>query len=131
MHTPPPAAETNGAFEWTPDLMLSRLDGDMELAMQLAAIFVDEYAGMVERLRDAVAGGSAEEIRRAAHAVKGSISNFVEGGPTASAFELETMGRNADVANAPRLLDRLEREIAALAACLRSFHSNGSGESGR
>ena len=38
-------------MNWTPDRMLSRLDGDTELAAQLAAIFIDEYPRMLERLR--------------------------------------------------------------------------------
>ena len=47
-------------MNWTPERMLSRLDGDMELAIQLAAIFIDEYPRMLERLRRAVASGSAD-----------------------------------------------------------------------
>ena len=46
-------------MNWTPDRMLSRLDGDTELASQLVAIFIDEYPRMLERLRGAVAAGSA------------------------------------------------------------------------
>ena len=74
------------AMNWTPERMLSRLDGDTELATQLAAIFIDEYPRMLERLRGAVASGSADDVRRAAHALKGSVSNFVDGGPTATAL---------------------------------------------
>ena len=106
--------------------MLARLDGDLELAQQLAVIFVDEYPTMIQRLRDAVSGGSADDIRRAAHAIKGSISNFVDGGPTATAFELENMGRNVDLQNVGLVLERLEREIVGLADCLRKFHSGES-----
>ena len=63
-------------MNWTPERMLLRLDGDLELATQLAAIFIDEYPRMLERLRGAVKSGSADEIRRAAHALKGSVSNL-------------------------------------------------------
>lgn len=114
-------------MNWTPERMLSRLDGDMELAIQLAAIFIDEYPRMLERLRRAVASGSAERVRRAAHALKGSVSNFVDGGPTATAFELETMGRNGQLDGTPAVLDRLEQEIAALTVCLQDFQSKGTG----
>jgi len=114
-------------MNWTPERMLARLDGDTELAAQLAEIFIDEYPRMFERLRGAVASGSADEVRRAAHALKGSVSNFVDGGPTATAFELETMGRNGQLAGASAVLDRLEREIVALTVCLQDFHSKGTG----
>jgi two-component system, sensor histidine kinase and response regulator len=114
-------------MDWTPVRMLARLDGDRELAMQLAGIFIDEYPRMLRRLRDAVAAGSADEVRRAAHALKGSISNFIDGGPTATAFELETMGRNGQLDGTLPLLERLDREIIALTVCLREFLSRSGG----
>lgn len=88
--------------------MLARLDGDRELAVQLAGIFLDEYPHMLQRLHDAVAAGSVEEVRRTAHALKGSISNFIDGGPTATAFELETLGRNGQLDGTEALVDRLD-----------------------
>ena len=118
------------AMNWTPDRMLSRLDGDTELATQLAAIFIDEYPRMMERLRGAVAAGSADEVRRAAHALKGSVSNFVDNGPTATALELEPMGRSGQLEGTPAMLDRLEQEIVALTVCLQDFQSKGTGSAG-
>jgi two-component system, sensor histidine kinase and response regulator len=114
-------------MNWTPERMLARLDGDTKLATQLAVIFVNECPRMLERLRGAVASGSADEVRRAAHALKGSVSNFVDGGPTATAFELETMGRNGQLDGTPAVLDRLEQEIVALTVCLQDFQSKGAG----
>ena len=113
--------------QWTPTRMLARLDGDRELAVQLAEIFIDEYPNMLQRLRDAVTAGSADEVRRAAHALKGSISNFTDGGPTATAYELETMGRMGQLAGTLPLLERLDRELIDLAVCLRDFQSKGAG----
>jgi HPt (histidine-containing phosphotransfer) domain-containing protein len=107
--------------------MLARLDGDRELAVQLAGIFIDEYPSMLRRLRDAVSAGSADEVRRAAHALKGSISNFIDGGPTATAYELETMGRSGQLDGTRQLLERLDREIIELTVCLREFQSKGAG----
>jgi HPt (histidine-containing phosphotransfer) domain-containing protein len=107
--------------------MLARLDGDVELARELAAIFIDECPRMLQRLRAAVEERSADEVRRAAHALKGSLSNFIDGGPTATAFELETMGREGRLDESPNALDRLESEIAALTVRLREFQSQGPG----
>lgn len=118
------------AMNWTPERMLSRLDGDTELATQLAAIFIDEYPRMLERLRGAVAAGSAEDVRRAAHALKGSVSNFIDGGPTATAFELENMGRNGQLEGTSVVLERLEQEIVALTVCLQDFQAKGTGSAG-
>jgi two-component system sensor histidine kinase/response regulator len=121
-----PSNVNRSALDWTPARMLLRLDGDMELAQQLAAIFIDEYPRMLERLRAAVSGGSADEVRRAAHALKGSVSNFIDGGPTATAFELENMGRAGQLEGTALALDRLEQELVALADCLRQFQSKGA-----
>ena len=114
------------AAKWTPERMLARLDGDRELAVQLAGIFVDECPRMQQRLREAVSAGSADEVRRAAHALKGSVSNFIDGGPTATAFALETMARDGQLDGVEAVLDRLDREIVALMESLREFQLRGA-----
>jgi HPt (histidine-containing phosphotransfer) domain-containing protein len=116
-----PAHSNHVVPGWTPERMLSRLDGDVELAVQLAEIFNDEYSRMLDQLRAAVEAGAADEVRRAAHALKGSVANFVDGGPTATASELETMGRNGQLEGSSILFDRLEQEVIALTVCLRDF----------
>jgi HPt (histidine-containing phosphotransfer) domain-containing protein len=106
---------------WTPERMLTRLGGDEELAKQLAALFIEESPQMLERVRESVQQTDPDVVRRAAHAFKGSVANFVEGGAAATAVELEAMGRDKNLADAPRVLARLEREIEALLVDLRRF----------
>ena len=55
--TDSPSGPNRDSLQWTPARMLSRLDGDVELAQQLAAIFVDEYPQMLDRLRAALTSG--------------------------------------------------------------------------
>jgi len=106
---------------WSPERMLARLGGDEPLAKQLAALFIEECPEMLGRLRESLQQTDADVVRRAAHAFKGSVANFVEGGAAASALELETMGRENNLADAPRVFARLEREIAALLIDLQRF----------
>ena len=106
---------------WTPERMLTRLGGDEDLARQLAALFLEECPQMLERVRQSVQQTDPDVVRRAAHAFKGSVANFVEGGAAASAFELEAMGRDNRLSEAPAVLERLEREIAGLLVDLRRF----------
>jgi two-component system, sensor histidine kinase and response regulator len=106
---------------WTPERMLMRLGGDEALAKQLAALFIEECPQMLGRVRDSLQQTEADVVRRAAHAFKGSVANFVDGGAAASALELETMGRENNLADAPQVFARLEREIAALLVDLRRF----------
>jgi HPt (histidine-containing phosphotransfer) domain-containing protein len=111
-------------FVWSPEQMIARLGGDEGLARQLVALFLAECPRMMAQVRESVEQGSADVIRRAAHAFKGSVSNFATGGPTATAFELETAGREGRVADAPAVLARLEREVASLVDQLRTFNGN-------
>jgi HPt (histidine-containing phosphotransfer) domain-containing protein len=106
---------------WTPERMLMRLGGDEALAKQLAALFIEECPLMFGRVRESVQQSDADVVRRAAHAFKGSVANFVDGGAAATALELETMGRDKNLADAPKVFARLEREIAALLVDLRRF----------
>lgn len=108
-------------FVWSPDQMIARLGGDEELARQLVALFIDECPRMIAEVRGSVEQGTPDLIRRAAHAFKGSVSNFMTDGPTKTAFALETIGREGHVGDAPAILARLEREVESLVAQLRAF----------
>jgi len=118
-----------GSAPWSPDRMLVRLAGDRALAKQLAEIFVLECPGMLATLRDSIARGHPDAVRRAAHACKGSVLNFVEGGPAAVALQLENAGRENRLHDAPALFARLEGELAALVEQLRAFQAEGPCES--
>lgn len=106
---------------WTPERMVTRLGGDEGLALQLAMLFVEECPRMLERVHASVSSGNPDDVRRAAHAFKGSVSNFIEQGPTATAFELECVGRDGRLRDAPALVARLDREVEALLVDLRRF----------
>src|SRR5690606_29501650 len=73
---PAPARRT-----WSPQALVDRVEGDETLARQLARLFLGEYQLMMIAIREAVALGSAEGLRRAAHTFKGSIGNFIDGPP--------------------------------------------------
>ncbi len=106
---------------WSLGPLIERLGGEEELARQLVSLFLVEYPQMVGAVRESVASGSAERIQRAAHALKGSVSNFTDGVPARAALELERIGREGRVSDAPAALATLEREIDVFAARLREF----------
>jgi HPt (histidine-containing phosphotransfer) domain-containing protein len=108
-------------FVWSPQQMIERLGGDEELARQLVTLFLGECPRMMAEVRESVEQGTPDLVRRAAHAFKGSVSNFITGGPTATAFALESIGRDGRIAEAPAVLARLEREVDSLVAQLRAF----------
>lgn len=106
---------------WSADRIIERLGADEALARELAALFVTECPRMMTEVRTSVASGAAEEIRRSAHALKGSVANFTDGAPTQAALALETMARANDVAGTPAALQDLERAMEAFLAQLELF----------
>jgi HPt (histidine-containing phosphotransfer) domain-containing protein len=106
---------------WSPVVMLERLGGDEELARQLVELFVSECPRMMDVMRTSVDSGDADQVRRAAHAFKGSVGNFTDDAPMTTAFELEQIGRNGELSRAASLLARLEAEVEAFLASLRRF----------
>ena len=111
-------ADTNA---WSADALLARVGGEADIARELVGLFINECPRMLEAIRSSVASGSAQEIRRSAHLLKGSVSNFTETGAAAAAFELEIIGREERVHDAPGALSRLEAELEALLPQLQEF----------
>jgi HPt (histidine-containing phosphotransfer) domain-containing protein len=106
--------------------MLDRLGGDEELARQLVELFVAECPRMMEVVRQGVASGDADQLRRAAHAFKGSVGNFTEDAPMTTAAELERIGGTGELGTAARLLAQLEAEVAAFVVSLRQFEEGNA-----
>src|SRR6185369_1751873 len=81
---------------WSPQTMIERIGDDEELARQLVTLFLAECPRMMGDLRTSVEGGVADTVRRAAHAFKGSVSNFIDDGPVATAQQIETLARSEE-----------------------------------
>ena len=122
---PPPPPSGVDVTVWSPAAMVERLGGDEELARQLITLFLGEYPKLMENLRLSVSGGQPDAIRRAAHAAKGCIANFVEvGGPQATAFRIEQLGTAGALSEVPALVAQLERELDALARDMIAFQES-------
>ena len=55
---------------------LQRLDGDTELLLELAGIFLDDGPGLLDELRAALQAGDASASQRGVHTLKGVLVNF-------------------------------------------------------
>jgi HPt (histidine-containing phosphotransfer) domain-containing protein len=106
---------------WTSAALTERLGGDETLARELVDIFLAEYPTFLQSIRDSVDGGDPLAIRRSAHALKGSIVNFVDEGPTLTAFALERAAAESRLDDIPALVARLEGEVENLVAAMRRF----------
>ena len=97
---------------------LAGLGDDVELARKLVEIFVDQSPSLVNQIRAAIDARDAAELRRAAHALKGTISNFPTGPARAVAARMEGIGFDGDIAAAQDVLPQLEEEVARLRTVL-------------
>lgn len=125
MAVAPAETQTSDTKAWTADALLARVGGEVEIARELVGLFINECPRMLEAIRNSVAAGEAQEIRRSAHLLKGSVANFTETGAAAAALELEMIGREARLQDAPRALVRLEQELEALLPQLREYAAGG------
>jgi HPt (histidine-containing phosphotransfer) domain-containing protein len=65
--------------------------------------------------------GSPGQLFRAAHTLKGALSNFLPDGPTMTAARIENIARDVRLDEAPSAIAALEREVAVLIRGLREL----------
>ncbi|MEJ7606202.1 MAG: Hpt domain-containing protein [Bryobacteraceae bacterium] len=101
--------------------MLARVGGDEDLLREIASIFLDEYPVLLQEIREAVQNSDGSQLERAAHSLKGSVSNFEAADAVRAAQALENLGRAARMSEAPRALLFLESRFAALEPALQAI----------
>jgi CheY-like chemotaxis protein len=93
-------------------------EGELDIVQELAVAFQSETPPLLETLRQAVAEGQPEQLRRAAHNLKGSSHNLGALTMAALSAELETLGKSGTVAGAAGLVTRLEQEYQRVCRAL-------------
>jgi len=101
--------------------VMDRFGDDQELLRELVSLFFDELPGLLDELRTALAQNDARVFERAAHTLKGAVSNFGALATAEAAFELEKLGRRRELTGADEGLAQLERELARLEPELTDF----------
>jgi HPt (histidine-containing phosphotransfer) domain-containing protein len=105
---------------------LSNIGGDENLLAELASIFLEEYPEILANVRTAVGNNDGEALIYYAHALKGSVSNFVAGDTESAARKLEQIGREGDIADAPKVLSELETALSRLTPALSDLAVQGA-----
>jgi len=112
---------------WTPGALADRLGGDEALALELVSIFLAEYPTLLRNVQASAARGDAQAIRRSAHALRGSVTNFIDEGPTTTLFAIERAGAESRLDDVPALVGQLERELEMLATAMRDLGADPCG----
>lgn len=97
-----------------PEEVLARVEGDRDLLAELVEIFHAESPRLLTDLRRCVEANDPKGVEDAAHALKGSVTNFGGRAASAAALALEVMGRKGDLAGAQSRLAELEWEVDRL-----------------
>jgi len=87
----------------------------------MASLFIDECPRLLADVREALATQDAVALARAAHAMKGSVSNFLAPGATRAAAQLESLALADDLSPAIDALQQLEAELGRLLPALREL----------
>lgn len=114
------------------DILMERIDGDVELLREIVDLFLAERPRMMEEIAAAIRDHDAHGLRRAAHTLKGSASNFAADRVVSTALALEIMGREGNLHLASETRDLLEQVVGEFEDALSRFarlHSESSGVS--
>lgn len=103
-----------------------RLDSDFDLFKELTALFFDDSAILLNKIKNCIAAGDMEGLRKTAHTLKGAVSNFSAQGAYDAAYELETAGKNGNTDAIEDKLRTLESEIQSVIVDMKSMLEKGS-----
>ena len=110
--------------------VLAGMDGNRRLLRDLARLFMADYPKQLAEIKAAIQLGDAEQLRRAAHTLKGSVGNFGAKRAIEAARELEMLGKSGDVQSAPAACVALDDELSLLTQELKKLtkgsHSRGT-----
>jgi HPt (histidine-containing phosphotransfer) domain-containing protein len=93
---------------------MPRFDNDRKFFLEMCADFMGNMPLRTQELRSSLQAKDSASFSRAAHNLKGISANFNATAVNRIALELESMGRQDDLASAAPLLDRLDVELDRL-----------------
>jgi len=110
---------TNSAIDFP--AVMERLGDDEELLRELVGLYLDDEGTLLAAIRDAVAAADSVGLYRAAHTLKGAVSNFCAARARQAAQDVEMAGREGRLADAPALVNALDAELVLVRAALATY----------
>jgi HPt (histidine-containing phosphotransfer) domain-containing protein len=104
---------------------LNRVDGDQDLFLTLAQIFLDESPKEAMAARAALERQDGSGLAAAAHKLKGSVMELCAPRLFESAKRLEELGRQGEFAEASSVCSDVETHLAEVHAALRELITGG------
>ena len=91
---------------------------DFNLLKAIVEIFREDSGVILRNLKQAVVGGDAMAVQRAAHGLRGLIANFNAAAAAEPALRLEQIGKSGDLTGAAAVLQQFEQELERLNVAL-------------
>ena len=92
---------------------------------ELMDTYFDDTPQLLAAMRQSVATGKAEELRRAAHSLKSNSANFGALALSGMCKQLEEIGKNGALANIGERLAQAEAEYERVRAALQAIRAAG------
>jgi len=104
---------------------LDRLDGEPELLVQVATVFLEDYPTTLADIGNSIDRKDADAVAFAAHKIKGGLGTLAARRAWAAAAVIERAGRESRFADARGALDDLRAQIDSVLPVLKTLVSEG------
>jgi HPt (histidine-containing phosphotransfer) domain-containing protein len=91
---------------------------DQELLKELIEIFLNDYEKRMDKIREATMRGESENLRSAAHGLKGSVGTMAAPRALEAALRLERAAKSNNFPEAEEAFKDLEAEVSLLVQTL-------------
>ncbi len=116
MGTPDQAVPVEPIFDR--HMTLAQVEDDKGLLQELIGLFFEGVPKLLSAIQESITRRDARALERAAHTLKGAVSNFGAKSACAAALRLEVIGRGGDFPHSEEAYVELEKEVARLGGAL-------------
>jgi len=106
-----------------PNELLERVDNDWDFLAETVEMLANDGRALMAEVRRAAGSGDADAVGRAAHTLKGMISNFCSPAAHAAALAVEQIGKSGDLSRVTAAVETLENALSTLIEDLTGFVS--------
>lgn len=122
----PPVIETPLNDEKDPaslnaEALMNRLGGDKALLNELASLFMDDSANLLQQAQVALQDRNPERLEKAAHTLKGTLGSLSAHAAYEVALKLQEIARSLDLTQARIVIQELEKEVDLVREHLKSL----------
>jgi CheY-like chemotaxis protein len=103
-----------------PRVLLGLLDGDRAAVADIVGEYAEDAPRQLAGVREALAAGDADLVRRRAHTLKGASANVGAEALRIAAYDLERAAADAELAGGEALVAQLDDELGRLLERVRS-----------